>query len=197
MRNEAHSIPQTNGVRQGSPDSPVIFACIVGDVMNEVEAQAKQQATPQNQERVPDRGPALPHHTAGFQDDVYLWALHRPFLQLLLDSLADRLAKRSLQIHPSKTKYIHTSKHEHTLQVGGKEIKGEAGGTITVLGAPVAMTNEVATCLGEISRRARAAYGAHKAMLEGPGTHDQKLKAYNRFVMPACGAMGHWCGPSS
>ena len=62
VRNETHSITQTNGVRQGSTDSPVIFACIVGDVMNETEAHAKQQATAQNKERVPDGGPALPHH---------------------------------------------------------------------------------------------------------------------------------------
>ena len=185
VRDEAHGIPRTNGVRQGSPDSPVIFACIVGDVMNEMETRAKQQATPQNRETVPDRGPALPHHTAGFQDDVYLWALRKPFLQLLLDSLATRLAKRNLQIHPTKTRYVHSSKQEHTLKVGGQEIKGEAGGTITVLGAPVALSNEVAACLGELSRRARVAYGAHKAMLEGPGEQDQKLKAYNRFVTPA------------
>ena len=56
---------------------------------------------------------------------------------------------------------------------------------MTVLGAPVAMSNEVAACLGEMSRRARGAYGAHRTMLEGSGTHEQKLKAYNRFVTPA------------
>ena len=121
---ETHSIPQTNGVRQGSPDSPVIFASVVGDVMNETEPLAAQQAGVANRERTPDRGPPLPHHTAGFQDDVYLWALHKPFLQLLLDSLAARLAHRNLQIHPTKTRYVHKSKHEQTLTVGGKDITG-------------------------------------------------------------------------
>ena len=162
-------------MRQGSPDSPVIFASVVGDVMKETETLAAQQAKATNRERTGDRGPPLPHHTTGFQDDVYLWALHKPFLQLLLDSLAARLARRNLQIHPTKTRYVHTSKHEQTLTVGGKEVKGEAGGMITVLGAPVATGSDVVACLGEISRRAKAAYGVHNPMLEGPGLHEQKL----------------------
>ena len=50
---------------------------------------------------------------------------------------------------------------------------------ITVLGAPVAMGSDVVACLGEISRRSKAAYGVHKA------THEHKLTAYGRFVTPA------------
>ena len=56
---------------------------------------------------------------------------------------------------------------------------------ITVLGAPVALGSDVVAILGEISRRAKAAYGAHKAMLQGPGSHAQKLTAYGRFVTPS------------
>ena len=114
-----------------------------------------------------------------------LWALRKPFLQLLLDSLAARLACRNLEIHPTKTRYVHTSKHEQTLKVVGKDIKGEAGGMITVLRAPVALGSDVVACLGEIARRAKAAYGVHKAMLQGPGSRKQKLVVYGRFVTPA------------
>ena len=66
-------IPQTNGVRQGSPDSPVIFASIIGDVLNETFSSEKEpSAGAVLSGYSPDRGPPLPNHGSGFQDDVYL-----------------------------------------------------------------------------------------------------------------------------
>ena len=58
-------------------------------------------------------------------------------------------------------------------------------GSITVLGAPVAMRYEVLACLGEISRRAKAAFAVHRRMMTGPGSNKQKLVAYGRFITPA------------
>ena len=93
-------IRQTNGVRQGSPDSPVIFASVIGDVLNEALAEEQEPDTGAMRKGYsPDKGPALPHHGSGFQDDIYLWALHRPYLQQLLGRLVVRLAKRNLAIH--------------------------------------------------------------------------------------------------
>ena len=58
-------------------------------------------------------------------------------------------------------------------------------GTITVLEAPVAMQQEVLACLGEISRRAKAAFAVHRRMLTGAGSAKQKMIAYGRFINPA------------
>ena len=38
-------IQQTNGVRQGSPDSPVIFASVIGDVLNETLTEEQEPNT--------------------------------------------------------------------------------------------------------------------------------------------------------
>ena len=58
-------------------------------------------------------------------------------------------------------------------------------GTIAVLGAPSGMQQEVLACLGEISRRAKAAFAVHRRMLTGAGSAKQKMIAYGRFVNPA------------
>ena len=186
VQGQPRPVQQTNGVRQGCPDSPVIFASVIADALNETLAQQAEPGTgPARAGYSPDRGPPLPHHGAGFQHDIYLCALHRPYLQALLDRLASNLAFRNLHMHPSKTKCIHTSPHKHTLQVAGKEVQGEHMGTITVLGAPVTMKYEVLACLAEISRQARAAFAVHRKMMAGPGSNKHKLVAYGRFITPA------------
>ena len=59
---------QTDSVRQGSPDSLVIFASIIGDVLNETFTPDADDAA-----AGAARGcPPLPNHGSGFQDDVYI-----------------------------------------------------------------------------------------------------------------------------
>ena len=200
VADEVHCMEQTNGVRQGAPDSPVIFAAMIGQVLNEVLGQAPAtanatpptpmtvertstaSAVPQFQDRAPDNGPAMPSNGGGFQDDVYLWSHSRDFLQAKLRIMVRSLRARNLQVNATKTKYLHNQPGKQTIQVGEVEVEGERDGSVTVLGAPIALTGEVTQILAEVARRARGAFAMHKKLLTGGGSIDHKLLAYTRYV---------------
>ena len=178
---DTHVVQQTNGVRQGAPDSPVIFAAIIGQILNEVLGPPPRSANPTPptpltggrviqapgngalRDQALDRGPPMPSNGGGFQDDIYLWSHDREFLQAKLRTMVASLRARNLQVNAVKTKYVHNqSGGKQTVQVGDKEVEGEGDGTITVLGAPIALAGEVT--------QIRA------------GSLDHKLLAYTRYV---------------
>ena len=198
---DTHEVQQTNGVRQGAPDSPVIFAAMIGQILNEVLGSPPRSAnptppTPQTfgdrtgsthsrtqQDRAPDCGPPMPSNGGGFQDDIYLWSHDKGFLQAKLQTMVASLRARNLQVNATKTKYVHSQgEEEQTIQVGDKEVVGERDGTITVLGAPIALSGEATQILAEVARRARAAFAVHKNLLTGASSLDHKLLAYTRYV---------------
>ena len=200
MANETHDVQQTNGVRQGAPDSPVIFAAMVGQILNEVlgppsstanltpptpmrdhREEAHRDVRPKG-DRAPDGGPPMPANGGGFQDDVYLWSHDKEFLQAKLGMMVRSLRARNLQVNATKTKYVHNQEGKQVIRVGEVDVEGERDGTLTVLGAPVAMTREVTQILAEVTRRARGAFAVHKQMLTGGGSIDHKMLAYTRYV---------------
>ena len=77
------------------------------------------------------------------EDDIYLWSHDKGFLQSKLGIMVRSLGARNLKVNATKTKYIHTMEGEQVIKVGDKEVKGERDGTVTVLGAPVALAGEV------------------------------------------------------
>ena len=200
LENETQKVEQSNGVRQGAPDSPVIFAAIVGQILNEVlgpPARSPNPTPPQpmvitrteasegtrpKEDRAPDGGSPMPTNGGGFQDDIYLWSHDKSFLQTKLGILVRSLGAKNLKVNAAKTHYVHTMEGEQTLRVGDREITGERDGTVTVLGAPVALAGEVLQTLAEVARRARVAFAAHKKLLTGAGSVDHKLLAYTRYV---------------
>ncbi|OLP87929.1 Retrovirus-related Pol polyprotein from type-1 retrotransposable element R2 [Symbiodinium microadriaticum] len=80
VADEVVTVPQTNGVRQGSPDSPVLFSRIVADDLQ----GALRDAQPLLGD---NRGPPPPHSGGAFMDDTYLWGYSKEHLQYALSSL--------------------------------------------------------------------------------------------------------------
>ena len=200
LEEEVLPVEQTNGVRQGAPDSPVIFAAIVGQILNEVLGAPPRSPnptppTPMNVNSgeltsadgpgvdvAPDNGPPMPSHGGGFQDDIYLWSHDRDFLQAKLRTMVASLRRRNLQVNAAKTRYVHNQESKQTIRVGDREVQGEKDGTVTVLGAPIALTGEVTQILAEVARRARTALATHKKLLTGAGSIEHKLLAYTRYI---------------
>ena len=114
------SIKQTNGVRQGSPDSPILFSRIVADCLEGALRETSHLLRPA-------KGPPPPESGGAFMDDTYLWSHDPVHLQALLGALERRLAAHGLLINPAKTAIIHS-------QPGGGRVchRGEGGGLQTL-----------------------------------------------------------------
>ena len=87
------NIQQTNGVRQGSPDSPVLLAALMGESIGDILACREEGEN------------SLPFSGGMYMDDTYLWAESLPFLQQQIRKVEQRLAIEGLHINGDKTPY--------------------------------------------------------------------------------------------
>ena len=95
------TIDQTNGVRQGSPDSPVLFASAIGEVLDASIDAVNGGRPPQVQKHEALAPP--PHSGATFMDDTYLWGESAEYVQSILSELERRLLELGLVVNPNKT----------------------------------------------------------------------------------------------
>eukprot|EP00439_Symbiodinium_sp_Y106_P058038 s2522_g8.t1 len=133
------TVPQTNGIRQGSPDSPDLFGAIVArDLQTAINAAPPQGPDP--------KGGRPPPRTGGsFLDDTYLSTQSRDHLQHVLTTLEAELDTDGLQIHPTKTAILY-SKPEGggTFTIGGSEVACAPHKThIGALGSPITFARTV------------------------------------------------------
>ena len=171
-------VTQTNGVRQGSPDSPVVFAALT--------AQALEKAVSQTAHMLGDaRGPPPPPQQGGaYMDDTYLWSHDAKHLQATLAALEQQLAKHGLVINPKKTAIIYSNDSGGgRFTVGGKQVPClPFGSIITVLGSPLTFGEAVPALVAEMQTRGRAAFRQHKDILGARTDIRGRLKAYNALV---------------
>ncbi|CAE7458351.1 unnamed protein product [Symbiodinium natans] len=166
-------VQQTNGVRQGSPDSPELFASLVGDTLDEA-TQAAGRA-PQH--------PQCPINGGAFMDDTYLWSNNKLHLQSQLTHLETRLEKKGLSIHPGKTAIITNQTESTTFIIGGQEVAAKGGDTIlTVLGSPVSFDNTTAAIAAEMGGRARRAFHMRKPVLCAPTPLKARLQLHDTYI---------------
>ena len=85
-------VPQSNGIRQGSPDSPDLFGAIIAKDLHAALAKAPTQPPD------PQGGPPPPKAGGPFLDDTYLWSQDHQHLQSLLHQLEDELARDGLPV---------------------------------------------------------------------------------------------------
>ncbi|CAE7843326.1 unnamed protein product [Symbiodinium necroappetens] len=161
---------QTNGVRQGSPDSPVAFGSVVARDLDDCIRQAKSTK--------PTTGDPPPEDGGSYMDDTYIWSMSQAHMQKMLDLLGNTLPKKGLFLHPGKVDII-SNKTPATFRVAGKEVttKGE-NHIMTVLGSPMAFhlvpSNIV---IAAMQTRGRKAFWTHRGELmakDGKGADFQK-----------------------
>ncbi|CAE7918081.1 unnamed protein product [Symbiodinium necroappetens] len=98
FRGEEFRIPQTNGVRQGAPDSPIAFGRVLAVELEKAVQQARGQK--------PTTGDPPPEDAGAFMDDSYIWSTKKEHLQAMLTHLGANLPPKGLDIHPLKTEII-------------------------------------------------------------------------------------------
>ena len=95
---------QTNGVRQGSPDSPVVFSGAIGETLDEV----LQELQPVPRQGDNPKLPPSPQGGASFLDDTYLWSHTRNWLVKALALLEEKLGKKNLSSTPRRRSPLPT-----------------------------------------------------------------------------------------
>ena len=173
------SIPQTNGVRQGSPDSPILFSRIVADCLEGALRETSHMLHP-------SKGPPPPESGGAFMDDTYLWSHDPAHLQALLAALERRLAAHGLTINPVKTAIIHSRPEGGGFVVGGKLVPCKPFGEVIIaLGSPLTFGEGVAAIIAEMQHRARKAFHKHSKLLCAPTPLKGRIKLHQTLVRGA------------
>ncbi|CAE7557635.1 unnamed protein product [Symbiodinium sp. CCMP2592] len=168
---ESIPLQQSNGVRQGAPESPVAFGAIVAEDLDAAIRTAKP-AKPAGDEAPPEDG-------GSYMDDNYIWSVNKRHFQHMLSALHDRLPRRGLFLHPEKTDIISTSEKPTTFKVAGEIVatKGPEH-AFYVLGSPLSFQGGTAMLLAEAQTRARKAFWSHRESFTSDATFRQKLQIH-------------------
>ena len=144
-------IPQTNGVRQGSPESPVIFAAAI--------AHCAPTAAPDS---------ALPEAGLEFMDDAYVWASGAPALQQLTNSFLAPLGQLGLAVNPEKTLLVASTPAltGATITIDGHTVRAQPPTTpIEILGALQGFRIPCSQDAQRAAHRAHKVFGAYRDVL--------------------------------
>ena len=145
-------VQQTNAVRQESPDSPVLFAALMGESIGDILARREEGDT------------SLPFSGSMYMDDTDLWAESLSFLQQQIEKVEQRLTDEGLHINGDKTECVcsHHGPGE-TILVGGQTVQvRDPGHPIKVLGAPLTMSSSVSVIIATMQQKARTALACNK-----------------------------------
>ncbi|OLP96103.1 Retrovirus-related Pol polyprotein from type-1 retrotransposable element R2 [Symbiodinium microadriaticum] len=175
FREEHFRLPQSNGVRQGSPDSPIAFGRIVAKDLEKSLAEAKH-AKPTSGEPPPEDGGC-------FMDDSYLWSTSATHLQTMLNRVGANLPKKGLDIHPVKTEIIDNQEGGTPFKVAGKTVLSKgADHVIRVLGSPLNFRGQPSIIVAEMQTRARKAFAKHRGTLMSNAPLKSRLQMHTVLV---------------
>ncbi|CAE7205716.1 kif1 [Symbiodinium sp. CCMP2592] len=177
---EAIPLQQSNGVRQGAPESPVAFGAVVAEDLD----AAIRSARPTK----PAGDDAPPEDGGSYMDDNYIWSISKKHFQNMLSALHDRLPRRGLFLHPEKTDIISTSDMPTTFQVAGETVSTKGPDhAFYVLGSPLSFQGGTAMLLAEAQTRARKAFWSHRESFTSDATFRQKLQIHVVLVRQRMG----------
>ncbi|CAE7887330.1 putative 149 kDa protein [Symbiodinium microadriaticum] len=126
------TIPQTRGIRQGSVESPFLFAIAVEQALYNATAHSEWPRT------VPG-APDIPLSELLFMDDTLLWSGGRTDMKKKYELLKSELAKWGLQVNAEKTQYYHSpySREPGPITLDGQLI--EPSSSMGVFGIPLSV----------------------------------------------------------
>ena len=177
-------VKQSNGVRQGSPDSPTLFA-----LLNEAVAVGGLREDGEREHFLTtgdfslDPGP-IPAALLLFMDDAWVIALDWPKLQTRVNALVRGLGRVGLALGPAKTQVLSApAAPPGALKLHGETIRPVPGGTtISALGTGVGFKIPSNTPQREACARARGAFWGQRALFEREGPIDLKMRLFERTV---------------
>ncbi|CAE7383396.1 unnamed protein product [Symbiodinium sp. CCMP2456] len=153
---ESIPVDQSNGVRQGAPESPVAFGAVVAE---DLDAS------------IADGG--------SYMDDNYIWSVDKKHMQAMLDQLGERLPRRGLFLHPTKTDIIRNNSTPVKFNVAGEVVPTKGPHHMFyVLGSPLSFQGGTPMLVAEMQSRARKAFWAHRDAFTSKASLRDKLKLH-------------------
>ncbi|CAE7712228.1 pol [Symbiodinium sp. CCMP2592] len=175
FRGENFDVDQTNGVRQGSPDSPIAFGRVVAlELERSIQQSAPAKCT---------FGEPPPEDGCCYMDDSYIWSTTRHHLQTMLDRLGDNLPPKGLDIHPDKTEIIDNQQGGVSFQVAGNTVTSKGPKhIIRTLGSPICFASPPAILVAEMQGRGRRAFSKHRGTLMSKAPLKSRLQLHTVLV---------------
>ena len=166
-------IVATNGVKQGSPESGMLFCLTVSHFCRPI---AEEWARRGFGHRVGFQGEAVNH--VSFADDIQLIAKTPAEISTMYGQLTDTLAPIGLQVNPAKTQYITNLNPESCKGLPGANQTGEG---MVVLGR---LFDNTDTTDRDFSRKEAQAWGKYRRML--PVLKQRSSLRHRLRILQAC-----------
>ncbi|CAE7736685.1 unnamed protein product [Symbiodinium necroappetens] len=168
----------STGIKQGAPESAELFGLILESALSELLSGKKWGDLGHS---VPD----LPMDLLMYQDDIFLWDKTAETLQTRLRLVNARLSDLGLQLATSKTCVVSTPEYRgsRTIKVSGETIPIQSASTpLKVLGLNFLFDGDQGRQAKELIARVRAAFGAHRELLRGRSSWENKVFAVRTLL---------------
>ena len=167
------AVPATNGVKQGSTESPALFKRVMDWIFEQLP---------------PSAAPILPEVTdpgVGFMDDVVLWAKNLFAMQTTLRVLVVELEKYDLVLQPSKCQLLCLGNVQPaSVLVGNMEIRPlEPNTHMTILNLPIGAGVSELEIVSYLVDKARAKCYSVKHILVARSSLALRLQLLERVVL--------------
>ena len=169
------AVPQGRGIRQGSVESPFLFAVAVETALYDAMRQ------PTWPRRIPS-APDMPLAELLFMDDTLLCAGSRDAMVLKYDLLREELLKWGLRVNPEKTAYYH-SPHSTTpgpIRLGDETITPAEN--LSVFGVPLAVPLKPTGLMDSAMAKASKKFYSNLQMFTARAPLQGKLQMFRSVV---------------
>ena len=169
------TIPQTRGIRQGSVESPFLFAIAVEQALYNATAHSEWPRT------VPG-APDIPLSELLFMDDTLLWSGGRTDMKKKYELLKSELAKWGLQVNAEKTQYYHSpySREPGPITLDGQLI--EPSSSMGVFGIPLSVPVKPGALMDSGIAKGTAKFYGNRNVFLARAPLKEKLKMFRAVV---------------
>ena len=169
------TIPQTRGIRQGSVESPFLFAIAIEQALSTVMADPQWP-------RAPVSAPDLPVSELLYMDDLLLWSGSKSDMQKKYAMLKAELQKWGLHVNAEKTKYYRSP---HSLEAGPILLESqtiENGAAMPVFGVPLSVPVKPGSLMDTGIAKATSKFYSNKHVFLARAPLKDKLKLFSAVV---------------
>ena len=171
----SQKIRQTRGIRQGSVESPFIFAIAMECALHRAQ---RDERWPKSLNGAPDMSVC----SLLFMDDSILWDNPRESLALKYEIFGNALAEWGLTVNPRKTVFYSSPHSTESPEIVLDGVRLESCRVFEVMGIQLSILFKPASVMDTGMAKARKKYHAMKHILECRGNLKQRFMVFQSAV---------------